>query len=99
MNLETGFLLGVLGGLFAELLGWFEVRKLSPGRRPEFLKSKFYWILTAAMILAGGALVDVYLASDISFKPIIAVNIGASAPLIIGKLVAQAPTVEPGTVN
>jgi hypothetical protein len=30
-------------------------------------------------------------------KPILAINVGASAPLIIGTLVAKVPRIKPGT--
>ena len=93
-NLE-GFLYGLFGGLLAELLNWFKHRQEEPSKIPV-LKSPFYWILTGAMILSGGGLVVVYLQSDIPLKPILAVNVGASAPLIIGLLIAQTPPLEPG---
>jgi hypothetical protein len=43
------------------------------------------------MVLSGGILVLIYLASDVPLKPILAVNIGASAPLLIGTFIAQTP--------
>jgi len=51
------------------------------------------------MILSGGGLVVIYMKSSIAVAPILAVNIGASAPLILGTLVAQAPAIAPGNVN
>jgi hypothetical protein len=51
------------------------------------------------MILSGGGLVAIYLKSSIHVAPILAVNIGASAPLILGTLVAQVPAIPPGNVN
>jgi len=91
MGVLEGFLWGITGGLFAEIFGLFKLRHQSPRDFPAWLKSAFYWIITAAMILAGGGLVIIYLVSGIDLKAIVAVNIGASAPLIIGTLVAQAP--------
>jgi hypothetical protein len=41
MGLLSGFCFGVLGGLFAELLGWYQLRKQAPS---EFLKSMFYLV-------------------------------------------------------
>jgi len=88
MGLLDGFLCGVFGGAVAELLGWFKLRKEAP---PEFIKSRFYWLVTILMVLAGGGLVAVYLASGFTLKPLLAVNVGASAPLIIASLAAQTP--------
>jgi hypothetical protein len=91
VGLFEGFVYGVVGGILSELLGWFRLRQQAPSEFPIWLKSPFYWVLTVLMILAGGALVVIYLRSSIDLKPIVAVNLGASAPLIIGSLVAQAP--------
>jgi hypothetical protein len=94
-----GLFYGVLGGIFAELLGWFQLRKQAPESLPQFLKSWFYWGITLGMILAGGILVVIYLASAIPLKPILAVNIGASAPLLIGAFVAQTPSISPRKID
>ena len=82
---------GIIGGLFAELLGLYKLRTQAPAAFPSYLRTKFYWIVTAAMILAGGVLVLIYDRSGLVLKPIIAVNVGASAPLIIGSFVQNTP--------
>jgi hypothetical protein len=46
-----------------------------------------------AMILAGGGLALVYQASGADLRSIVAVYIGASASLILGTLISQAPDV------
>ena len=51
------------------------------------------------MMAAGGGLVVIYLRSGISVQPILAVNVGASAPLLIGSVLGQAPSIPPGRVN
>jgi hypothetical protein len=95
----AGFLYGALGGLLAELLGLFELRRQAPQDLPQWLKSPFYWSVTAVMICAGGLLVIVYLESDIQLKPILAVNVGASAPLVIRAFISQTPPVNPGRTD
>ena len=93
-----GFVYGFLGGLFAELLGLFELRRQDPKDLPQWLRSPFYWLVTLMMAGAGGLLVVIYIQSDISLKPILAVNVGASAPLIIRMLASQAtPPIDSGT--
>jgi hypothetical protein len=94
-----GFLFGVVGGLFGEVLSLFNLRHQPVGLLPVWLKSPWYWAMTILMILSGGGLVVIYMKSSISVAPILAVNIGASAPLILGRLVAQAPAIPPGNVN
>lgn len=93
MDLFEGFALGFLGAAFAELLGWFKLRTEARDKFPEYWKSYLYWGLTVAMMVAGGMLVVVYLRSGIEMKAVIALNVGASAPLIIGGFTSQAPQV------
>ena len=99
MGLLEGFGLGVFGGVLAELLGLFKLRRESPETFPEWMKSVFYWSITVLMILAGGGLVVIYLRSGLSLSALIAVNIGASAPLILGTLVSQTPSASMGRID
>jgi hypothetical protein len=99
MGLLEGFLYGLLGGLLSEVLGLFRLRQQAPETLPVWLKSWFYWATTLLMMAAGGGLVDIYLRSGIAIQPILAVNVGASAPLLIGSVLGQAPSIPPGKVN
>jgi len=51
------------------------------------------------MFMTGGLLVVAYLRSGVEIKPILAINIGASAPLLIQSFVAQTPPIPPGKVD
>ena len=51
------------------------------------------------MILFGGLLVIAYLRSDMPVNPILALNVGAAAPALLSSFMAQAPRIEPGTIN
>ena len=99
MGVCEGFLWGFCGGFLAELLGHFKLRHQSPGTFPAWLKSPYYWVVTVLMMIAGGLLVIIYLKSGVALKVIVAVNLGASAPLLIGSLAAQTRPVEPGSSN
>ena len=94
-----GFLFGVLGGSFGEVLNPFKLRHQPINTLPLWIKSMWYWTITVMMVASGGLLVVIYMKSNIPVVPILAVNIGASAPLIIGTLVAQAPSIPPGRVD
>lgn len=97
MGLLAGFGCGVFGGALAELLGWFRLRQQAP---PDFVKSPFYWLVTALMVLAGGGLVVIYVTSGFEIKPVLAVNIGASAPLLIASLAARLPSsIDPAKID
>jgi hypothetical protein len=99
LTLSEGFWFGVLGGLLGELFNLFKLRQQPTKLLPAWVTSFWYWILTLFMIVSGGVLVVIYLKSNIPVVPILAVNIGASAPLIVGTLVAQVPAISPGKVN
>lgn len=89
---------GVFGGCLAEGLKWFNLRHTLHQGLPDWSKSIGYWVVTVFMILIGGGLVLIYVKSELMVSPILAVNIGASAPLIIGKL-AELPSIEPGRIG
>ncbi|MDD5038920.1 MAG: hypothetical protein PHN78_06355 [Dehalococcoidales bacterium] len=75
------------GGIAAEALKWFGLRD-SPNT-PQYVHSVKYWVLTVIMILIGGGLAPLYGTKDVN--ALLAVNIGASAPLIIGALFRTVP--------
>lgn len=85
------FLGGAAGGLLAQLANWYALRD-SPNL-PEYMKKTFYWIVTIAIIAAGGVLAILYGTTNVS--ALLAVNIGASAPLIIKALAATTPPPPP----
>ena len=80
-------------------LGLSKLRYLPRDARPLWVRSVWYWAITLAMILSGGALVAIYLGSGVTMTPLLAVNIGASAPLILQSLMSQAPPLYPSRVN
>jgi hypothetical protein len=97
MTIFHGFMWGMAGGCFVELLGLFKLRYTN--MFPEWLKSPFYWFATIFMIIAGGGIVCMYLMSDFSLKPILAVKIGASTPLLIERFASVTPFRSPGTTD
>ena len=74
------FLAGSFGAGVAELLKWYGLRESD--NLPRYAKSVFYWAVTGAMVVVGGALAVLYGTSEVN--AILAVNIGCSAPLTIG---------------
>ena len=98
-SLGSFFLLGVAGGFVAEFLGLFKLRREAPERWPKYLKTPIYWIISIVMMVVGGGLVILYISSDAAVTPVLALNIGASAPLILQVLTAQAPDVPLGRID
>ena len=87
--------LGVAGGLAAEALQWFRIRKTLHRGVPDWAGHWLYWFVTAVMVALGGLLVFAYRSSGVQISPIVALNIGASAPLILESLIGQVPRIEP----
>ena len=88
--------LGFVGGCAAELLQWFRIRRELYRGIPDWAKSWSYWIVTIAMVGVSALLVFMY---SIKSNPILAFNVGASAPLILKSLVEQVPQIDPGRVE
>ena len=93
MPIYDGFIVGVIGGVAAELLRWFNLRETLAERAPTYIKSIGYWLVTILMILLGGALVSMYIYDGVQFGAILAFNVGASAPLVIAKFVDRIPEI------
>ncbi len=79
------FLFGCLGGIAIELLRWWKLRESI--EFPIYARKWTYWCLTIAMILAGGLIAVAYGTDPKS--ALLAMNLGASTPAIIGTLAAQ----------
>lgn len=90
---------GFLGGLAAETLQWFNLRKELHTGVPAWAKSWGYWVVTIVMAAFGALLVHLYQISGSELSPILAFNVGASAPLILSSVVRQVPPIEPGRSN
>ena len=100
MDVETAVFFGLGGGISSEVLKWFRIREELHRGIPEYAKKWPYWLATLGMIGMGGFLVYAYqFSSEVRLSPILAVNIGASAPLILSELVRQAPPIDLGTVD
>lgn len=85
------------GALAVKLLELAELHKLPTVERPD-LKDWVYWLPFLILPLLGGGLAHVYVFSDTQLSPILAVNIGVSAPLML-RAMAQASPIEPSVVS
>jgi hypothetical protein len=89
---------GIVGGVVPELVALYRLRR--EPQMPTWFKSVIYWVITLAMVAAGGGLAVVYVQSGASLNPILALNIGASAPLILGSLSSGVtPELKPGRIG
>ena len=79
-------LLGMLGGCIPIFNDLYRLRTQGP---PIYIRSVFYWIMEIIMVLAGGGIVYVYIATGSQLNPMLAINIGATAPLIIKQFASK----------
>lgn len=94
METIVDFIFGFLGGAFVELLKHHRFLQETPGPAPAIYRSKYYWFVTIAMMVAGGLLTVAYQLAGAKLNPIIDINIGASAPLLIGTFGSKPPKVD-----
>jgi hypothetical protein len=89
---------GVIGGALPEFLAVYRKRD-EPQKSAKVKRFWTWWLPTVGMIAAGGGLAFVYVKSGNSLNPFLAINVGASTPLILGSLVSTTPTIPPGKVD
>lgn len=100
MDGELTFLYGVGGGFASEALKWFRIREELHRGIPDYARKWPYWLVTLVMIVIGGSLAYIHQASSgINLTPLLAVNIGVSAPLILSALLRKAPQLDPGSID
>ena len=93
LNINPGVWYAVFGALGIKLLELAELYKLPKLERPD-LKDWLYWVPFIVMPILGGGLAQMYISSEILLKPILAVNIGVSAPLILRAMAELNPFAE-----
>lgn len=86
---------GLFGGAVAEIVELFEARQRLAHEIPYWLKSRLYWAITAMMILVGALLTVAYVRSGANLTALLAINIGASAPLALRRLTGAVPKTVP----
>ena len=81
----------LVGGTLAEFLTVFDLRDKVANDLPYWFRSGFYWISVAGMVAAGGVIALAYVRSGFALNAILAINVGASAPLLLRQAVAGSP--------
>jgi hypothetical protein len=95
MSPLVAFGLGFVGALLIETLPIYGLRKVSRLDWPDWLTSKAYWAISSAGFLVGGGFAAGYaMNSNISW--LMALNVGAAWPVIVGGLADAAPSFKPG---
>lgn len=74
---------GAFGGLAAEAINWYSLRHLPRADYPYWVKSPLYYLIAVAMIAVAAIVTLAYARSGTTLNPLLAIQVGASAPLII----------------
>ena len=77
------FLFAVFGGLAINVLRLFELVNVPRSRWPDTFRDPLYALQFLALPILGGVLAYAYEASGMTLSPILAINVGASAPAIL----------------
>lgn len=97
MNLMPIWIAGA-GGLAIRLLNLSELYNIPKDKRPD-LSDWLYWIQFVVFPGVGALLAWVYLEAHVDLHPVLALNIGVSAPLIMRTLADSIPRQFRGPVD
>ena len=86
-----GFFLGLIGGVIPEIYALYKLRHTFSKKKPGWITSEFYWLITAVMILLGGGTVWLYLKVGVTLIYLAAIQLGMSTPLLISVVSKQRP--------
>lgn len=95
--IEPAVWFAMAGAFSIKLLELAELHKISPEERPD-LCDWLYWLPFLVLPILGGGLAYVYISSDTFLSPLLAVNVGLSAPLML-RAMAQAIPSEPSIIK
>lgn len=82
---------GCFGGLLSNLIRLVQIAAMPPQQRPIIFSDPWYYVQLVILSGLGGIFVYLYEASGVTLTSFLAVNIGASAPIIAQNLLAAAP--------
>jgi hypothetical protein len=81
------------GGLALQLLNLLELPQLKKNDRPDF-KDWVYYIPYIVNPLLGAFITFVYLKTNTTLNPVLALHIGASAPVILRTMASTLPKIK-----
>lgn len=93
------FWFAVFGGFAANIVRIFDLVQTPRPERPKTFSDPLYCLQFFILPFLGGFLAYAYQSEGTVLSPILAINIGASAPLILKTLASAAPAIGPRNVN
>ena len=95
---QPAVLFAAFGAFGMQLLHLLEIRNIPKAERPDF-KDFFYWLPFIVSPIIGGGLALAYIYPADVLKPLVAINVGVSAPLILRSMAIMNPfdrPIDPG---
>jgi len=93
MNIFIITLFAFFGGLAVNFLSLTEIRTIAKPDRPETFTDWIYSLWFFGVPILGAVLAYAYKCSGTDLSPILSINIGASAPLILKAMASAVPQI------
>lgn len=94
LEISSTMAMGAFGAVSVNLLQLLELKNIPKAERPD-LKDFFYWFPFFVWPMMGGGLAYAHEASGNTLSPLLAYNLGVSAPLIIRGMAEANPFDKP----
>ncbi|MBO6704431.1 MAG: hypothetical protein JJ921_18970 [Pseudomonadales bacterium] len=95
--LTPAVIYALCGGLAIKMLELAELHKIPKLERPD-LRDWAYWVPFFVLPLLGAGLAHAYESSSVELTPLLAVNVGVSAPLVF-RAMAQVNPMEANSIS
>lgn len=95
--MDTPLMLAIVGGFAVNILQMLEYAKLPKLKRPDF-KDLLFWLPYIVWPFLGYILAFSYIESGITLSPLLALNVGLSAPLIFRAMLDANP-MQPSSID
>ena len=80
--METPYMFAAFGALAGQLLALLELKNIPRAQRPN-LRDFWYWFPFLISPAIGAGLAFAYEASGVALQPLVSVNVGIAAPMIL----------------
>lgn len=97
--MSINILWGCLGGLLGNLIRIVHIANMAPQQRPLIFRDPYWWAQFFILMFLGGVFVLMYEVSSIQLNPVLAVNVGAAAPIIAQNFLSTAPPLGPRRID
>lgn len=94
---QPSVIFAAFGAIGMQLVSLMEIKNIPKTERPDF-KDFFYWLPFIVAPFVGGGLALAYIYPADVLKPLVAINIGVSAPLILRSMASINP-LDKGGIN